>query len=86
MAEAPRTFWQFLKSNWHTFELEVFEDRIEFRIIDGKDAEPQVDTETLSSFISGHLQKKVSELMSFETMKEALVAAKYFAEQQKKKG
>lgn len=84
MAESPRTFWQFLKGNWHTFELELTEDQVEFRELKGEGNPPKTEAVTLEAFLSGKLQMKVSELMTPDFLNEALESGKWLLEQKQK--
>lgn len=85
MAEAPRTFWQFLKANWHTFELQLSEENVEFRELKGEGNPPITETVTLEAFLDGDLQMKISTFMTPEFLNEALASAKWLKEKKKLK-
>jgi hypothetical protein len=76
MAEAPRTFWQYLKGPMHTFELHLSPAEVLLKEYVGVGAEPKVQATTLSGFLDGELHAEIAVSMNADVLPAALESAK----------
>ncbi len=76
MAEAPRTFWQYLKGPMHTFELHLSPSEVQLKEFVGVGAEPKVQGTTLAGFLAGELHAEIKASMNADVLPAALESAK----------
>ncbi|HEX2899250.1 MAG TPA: hypothetical protein VHS96_05990 [Bacteroidia bacterium] len=76
MAEAPRTFWQYLKGPWHSFELHLTKEGVELREYWDPAKNPNVSRCSLGDFLSGSLHEEINTSMNATVLPEALESAK----------
>lgn len=70
-------FWQFLKANWHTYELRVLENKVELRALIGEGNPAQIEEVGLAEFVGGSMQAKVTEFFGEDVKGEAIESAKW---------
>lgn len=77
MAEAPRTFWQYLKGPWHTFELHLSANGVELKEYTDPAKNPAVLSASLADFLGGKLHEEINASMNAAVLPEALESAKH---------
>jgi hypothetical protein len=75
MAE-PRTFWQYLKGSWHTFELTLSPTEVQLKEHFKPGQTPNVWKATLDEFLNGALHTEINASMNATVLPEALESAK----------
>jgi hypothetical protein len=73
---ADRTFWQYLKGPWHTFELHLSRTDVQLREYFEAGKDPKVTTVSLEDFLSGKLHEEINASMNAGVLAEALENAR----------
>ena len=74
--EPPRTFWQYLKGPWHSFELHLSPTEVMLKEYTDPAKEPNVWRSTLEDFLAGKLHDEITASMNAGVLPEALESAK----------
>lgn len=76
MAETPRTFWQYLKGPWHTFELHLSPTEVTLKEYFDPGKDPNMTHASLDGFLAGELHDLIKASMNASVLPEAMESAR----------